>query len=60
MSSEEELTAYPLSENARSQIANLRATDAKIARLHRQLAIVQTAHAAYARALADALPKAEH
>lgn len=44
-----------LSENARSQIVNLRVTDQEIARLQTQLAIAQTARAAYARALAAEL-----
>ncbi|WP_322529098.1 DUF6447 family protein [Salinicola sp. LHM] len=39
-----------LSENARNQVMNLRVTDQEIARLQ-QLAIAQTAHTAYARAL---------
>lgn len=40
-----------LSANARAQIVNLRITDQEIARLQTQLAIAQTARAAYARAL---------
>ena len=48
-----------LSENARSQIANLRVTDQEIQRLNQQLAIAQTARAAYARALEAELPKDE-
>ena len=44
-----------LSENARSQVTNLRVTDQEIARLQQQLAIAQTA-----RALSEELPKAEH
>ena len=49
-----------LSANARSQIVNLRVTDQEIARLQTQLAIAQTARAAYARTLGAALadPKA--
>jgi len=46
--------AYPLdslSENARAQVVNLRVTDVEIERLKAQLAIYQTARAAYARAL---------
>ena len=46
-----------LSENAKSQIANLRVTDQEIQRLKQQLAIAQTARAAYARALEAELPK---
>lgn len=41
-----------LSANARTQIVNLRLTEQEIARLRIQLAIAQTARAAYARALA--------
>jgi len=44
-----------LSANARSQIVNLRVTDQEIARLQTQLAIAQTARAAYAQALAAEL-----
>ena len=46
-----------LSENAKNQILNLRATDQEIARLQQQLAIAQTARAAYANALAKELPE---
>ncbi|MCG5534656.1 DUF6447 family protein [Ectothiorhodospira mobilis] len=55
-------TEYPLdqlSENARNQVMNLRVTDQEIARLKQQLAICQTARAAYARALEAELPKTE-
>lgn len=45
-----------LSENAKNQIMNLRVTDQEIARLQQQLAIAQTARAAYANALAQELP----
>jgi len=45
-----------LSENARKQMVNVRITDQEIARLNQQLAIAQTARAAYARALAEELP----
>ena len=45
-----------LSEEARNQITNLRATDIEIARIKQQLAITQTARAAYAAALKKALP----
>lgn len=47
-----------LSEEARNQLLNLRATDQEIERRQVQLAIAQTARAAYANALAAALPKA--
>lgn len=46
-----------LSENAINQIMNVRATDQEIGRLQQQLAIAQTARAAYANALANELPK---
>ncbi|MHB0776539.1 DUF6447 family protein [Halomonas sp. WWR20] len=49
-----------LSENARSQVTNLRVTDQEITRLQQQLAIAQTARTAYARALSEELPKKEH
>ena len=48
-----------LSDNAKAQIANLRVTDQEIQRLNQQLAIAQTARAAYARALESELPKTE-
>lgn len=46
-----------LGEAARTQLLNLRFTDQEIARLQRQLAIAQTARAAYARALQGELAK---
>ena len=46
-----------LSESARSQVVNLRVTDAEIEKLNQQLAIFQTARTAYARALGEELPK---
>ena len=48
-----------LSENAKSQVINLQITDQEISRLNHQLAIAQTARAAYARALAEELTKAK-
>jgi hypothetical protein len=45
-------------EQARNQLLNLRTTDQEIARLQAQLAIAQTARAAYASALRAALPQA--
>jgi len=48
-----------LSDNAKAQIGNLRVTDQEIQRLNQQLAIAQTARAAYARALQSELPKTE-
>ncbi len=44
-----------LSAHAQAQIVNLRVTDQEIARLQTQLAIAQTARAAYAQALAAEL-----
>lgn len=48
-----------LSENAKNQVINLGVTDQEIARLNQQLAIAQTARAAYAKALAEELPNKE-
>ena len=48
-----------LSNDAKSQLMNLRVTDQEIARLQTQLAIAQTARAAYARALSAALPQGD-
>jgi hypothetical protein len=45
-----------LSDEARNQLVNLRVCDDEIARLRQRLAIAQTARAAYAKALAEALP----
>ena len=47
-----------LSEEARNQLGNVRATDLEIARLRQQAAIMQTARSAYLQALKAALPKA--
>lgn len=44
-----------LSEEARNQVTNLRATDIEIARIRQHLAIFQTARSAYASALKQAL-----
>ncbi|MBB3142878.1 DUF6447 family protein [Halomonas organivorans] len=52
---------YPLSElsdEAKSQVGNLRVTDQEITRLEQQLAIHRTARNTYSRALAEALPDA--
>ncbi len=46
-----------LSEEARKQVVNLGVTDQEISRLKQQLAIFQTARAAYAGALKAELPK---
>lgn len=45
-----------LSDSARQQLGNLQATDAEIQRLTIQLAIAQTARAAYSAALKSHLP----
>jgi hypothetical protein len=47
-----------LSEEARNQLGNVRATDLELARLRQQAAIMQTARMAYLQALKNALPKA--
>ncbi|NJM32226.1 MAG: hypothetical protein HC848_04315 [Limnobacter sp.] len=44
-----------LSENARNQVINLQVVDQKIHALHQELAIMQTARAAYSNALRVAL-----
>ena len=46
-----------LSEVARNQVLNLKATDAEIAAMERKLAIFKTARAAYANALKGELTK---
>lgn len=48
-----------LSKNAMNLVTNLHVTDQQISRLNQQLAISQTARTAYARALAEELPKTE-
>ncbi|MBL1269844.1 MAG: hypothetical protein COA87_019270 [Halomonas sp.] len=55
-----EYNTADLSEEARAQVVNLRITDQEINRLKQQLAIYQTARAAYAKALGDLLPKQKH
>lgn len=52
--------ADKLSESARNQVANLRVTDQEIERVKQQLAIYQTARAAYAQALSNELPEDKH
>lgn len=46
-----------LSDEAKTQLQMLSASDAKIRALQTELAMVQTARNTYARALAEALPK---
>ncbi|MFG6515429.1 hypothetical protein ACGYKD_16655 [Sulfitobacter sp. TB366] len=48
-----------LSDEAKSQLGNIRAVDAELKRLDRQKAIAQTARNAYARALQEELAKVE-
>lgn len=48
-----------LSETAKMQITNLQVVDAQIIHLQQQLAIAQTARAAYASVLKVELPKTE-
>ena len=58
-----EYSADQLSETARQQVGNLRATDQEIQRLEQQLAICRTARAAYAQALKaqlEQVPAATH
>lgn len=47
-----------LSDNAKQQLANVRAADREIARLQTQLALAQTARNAYANAAKSELEKA--
>ena len=46
-----------LSSEAKNQLMNVRVADQKIATTQQDLAVLQTARNAYARALSDALPK---
>lgn len=46
-----------LSDSAKGQLASLQYVDGEIARLQAQLAAMQTARMAYARALSESLPK---
>ncbi|MDF1692284.1 MAG: DUF6447 family protein [Zhongshania sp.] len=51
---------YPLdslSNEAKSQLMNLRVADQKVAALQQDLAMLQTARNAYAKALSECLPK---
>jgi len=49
-----------LSDTAKQQLANLRATDAEIERVKVQQSIMQTARNAYANSLSGQLPKPAH
>lgn len=55
-----EYSPEELSDAARAQVTNLRVVDQEIARLQQQLAIAQTARAAYANALKAELPQSKH
>jgi len=46
-----------LSDDAKAQLGSLQVVDQKIATLQQEIAIMQTARNAYAKALAAALPK---
>lgn len=46
-----------LSLEAKAQVQNLRITEQRIEQLNAELAIAQTAHKAYVRALQDTLPE---
>jgi hypothetical protein len=46
-----------LSDHAKAQLASLQFVDSELGRLQAQIAVLQTARAAYAKALNDALPK---
>lgn len=54
-----EYDADALSTEAKNQLISLQVTDQKIADLQTQMAIYQTARAAYARELLGLLPSAE-
>jgi len=46
-----------LTDEAKSQLMNVRVADQKLASAQQDLAVLQTARNAYARALTEALPK---
>tara|TARA_R110002051_G_scaffold143950_2_gene216917 strand:+ start:801 stop:1010 length:210 start_codon:yes stop_codon:yes gene_type:complete len=48
-----------LTNEAKSQLGNIRAVDSEVQRLERQMAIAKTARNAYARALHEELAKVE-
>ena len=50
-----EYDADKLSDQAKAQISSLRFVDAELERLHAQVAVLQTARSAYARALTEIL-----
>lgn len=45
-----------LSDDAKGQLKSIQFVDSEIERLNAQIAVLQTARAAYSRALSDALP----
>lgn len=49
-----------LSAEAKAQLTNLRVCDAELQRLKAQIAITETARAAYRRALESALPRVQN
>ena len=55
-----EYNAADLSQEARTQIMQVKVTDDEIARIQQRLAIAQTARTAYANALQSELPKDAH
>ncbi|MBI4743111.1 MAG: hypothetical protein HY777_16515 [Betaproteobacteria bacterium] len=46
-----------LSDDAKGQLKSIQFVDAEIGRLNARIAVLQTARAAYSRALGDALPQ---
>jgi hypothetical protein len=46
-----------LSDQAKAQLASLQFVDSELTRLQAQMAVLQTARAAYAKALSDTLPQ---
>jgi hypothetical protein len=56
---EKEYDLDTLSENAKGQLVSLNFVDAELQRLQAQAAVLQTARAAYAKALNEALPETE-
>ena len=55
-----EYDSEKLSDQAKSQLTNLRVCDAELQRLKAQVAITETARIAYIRALEGELPKTEN
>lgn len=55
-----EYKASDLSDEAKAQLLSIQVTDGKLAELNAEIAITQTARAAYAKAFSKLLPKAEN